>query len=88
AQIISHTWKHPNKDGGPDRRFNNNYQIPVCRYEALHLSSASGLNELVEFSHSGVATTFASVIRDLPQNLYILTKETGSGSLTRKSSSQ
>jgi hypothetical protein len=65
AHVISHTWKHPNKSGGPDRRFNNNYQIPVCRYEALHLSSASGLNELVEFSRTGVAATFALSIENL-----------------------
>lgn len=72
AQIISHTWKHPNKGGGPDRRFSNNYQIPVCRYEALHLSSVSGLNELVEFSRVGVASAFAKVIRALPQNLHAI----------------
>jgi hypothetical protein len=72
AQIMSHTWKHPKKGGGPDRRFSNNYQIPVCRYEALHLSSASGLNELVEFSRTGVASNFATVIRRLPQHLYAI----------------
>jgi len=29
-------------------------QIPVCLYEAMHLISASGLNELLEFSRVGV----------------------------------
>jgi len=37
AQVIGYTWKHPNKSGGPDRRFSNNHQIPICLYEALHL---------------------------------------------------
>lgn len=69
AIIVSHTWKHPNKTGGPDRRFRNNHQIPVCRYEAMHLKSESGLNELVEFSRSGVAQTFASALRSLPKNV-------------------
>lgn len=59
AEVIGHTWKHPNKSGGPDRRFANNYQIPVCRYEALHLTSATGLNELVELSRTGVSAPFA-----------------------------
>ena len=30
AQVIGHTWKHPNKSGGPDRRFRDNRQLPVC----------------------------------------------------------
>jgi len=68
AQVIFHTWKHPNKNGGPDRRFANNYQIPVCRYEAMHLSSGSGLNELVEFSKTGVSPPFASALRAMPHH--------------------
>jgi hypothetical protein len=55
AQVIGQTWKHPNKSGGPDRRFRDNHQIPICRYEVLHLGSASGLNELLEFSRTGVS---------------------------------
>ena len=68
AEVIRHTWKHPNKSGGPDRRFRDNRQIPVCRYEAMHLRSASGLNELVEFSRSGVAGPFAAALRAMPTN--------------------
>ena len=29
GEIIDQTWKYVNKDGNPDRRFSNNYQIPV-----------------------------------------------------------
>jgi len=68
AQVIGQTWKHPNKSGGPDRRFRDNRQIPVCRYEAMHLRSPNGLNELVEFSRSGVAEPFAAALRDMPKN--------------------
>lgn len=68
AQIIRHTWKHPNKSGGPDRRFSNNREIPVCRYEAMHLSSASGVNELVEFSRVGLAAPFAQALTRMPNN--------------------
>ena len=32
AQLIGHTWKKANKDGSPDRRFANNYQIPILAY--------------------------------------------------------
>lgn len=58
AKIVSYTWKHPNKDGGPDRRFSVNKQIPVCLYEVMHFSSSSGVNELVEFSKVGAVEAF------------------------------
>ncbi|MBY5367827.1 DUF4236 domain-containing protein [Rhizobium leguminosarum] len=59
ARVVDHTWKHPNKSGGPDRRFKDNRQIPICLYEAMHLQSASGVNELVEFSQTGKAAAFS-----------------------------
>lgn len=43
AKVIDKTWKHPNKDGGPDRRFKNNYEIPVCLYGELKIQSISGM---------------------------------------------
>lgn len=66
AQVIAHTWKHPNKSGGPDRRFRDNYQIPICLYEVMHLTSGSGLNELLEFSKTGVTAQFANAARAMP----------------------
>lgn len=59
ARVVDHTWKHPNKNGGPDRRFRDNRQIPICLYEVLHFQSRSGVNELVEFSQTGKASAFA-----------------------------
>lgn len=41
---IGNTWKFVNKNGTPDRRFNNNYLIPVCLYGYLTLKSDNGLN--------------------------------------------
>ncbi len=63
--VLFHTWKHPNKSGGPDRRFANNYQIPVCLYESIHLTSANGLNELLQVSCNGVAAPFAEAVEQL-----------------------
>lgn len=68
AQVVGQTWKHPNKSGGPDRRFRDNRQIPICRYEAMHLRSGTGLNELVEFSRTGVAGQFADALKKMPRN--------------------
>lgn len=63
--VLYHTWKHPNKSGGPDRRFANNHQIPVCRYESIHFSSPNGLNELLQVSRSGVAAPFSHALTAL-----------------------
>jgi hypothetical protein len=65
ATVIGHTWKHPNKSGGPDRRFRENYQIPICRYETLHLRSTTGLNELLEFSRTEVSAALDKAVREL-----------------------
>lgn len=43
ANIIDRTWKYPNKKGGPDRRFSNNYEIPICLYGELKIQSAKGM---------------------------------------------
>lgn len=74
AEIISHTWKHPNKSGGPDRRFANNHQIPICRYEVLHLSSDSGINEMLEFSRTGLCAAFSDGLRQLDCTVHQPTK--------------
>jgi hypothetical protein len=53
ADVVGHTWRYVNKKGGPDRRFNNNTQIPICRYETLVLSSPTGLNIHLMLSRAG-----------------------------------
>lgn len=65
ATVVDHTWQHPNKGGGPDRRFASNRQIPICLYETMHLQSNSGLNELVEFSKTGQAASFVAACKAL-----------------------
>ena len=67
AQVVDRTWKHPNKGGGPDRRFRDDRLLPVCLYEVMHLSSASGANELMEFSRTGLVQEFSTALQDLPQ---------------------
>lgn len=37
AEIIRYTWRFVNKDGSPDRRFNGNMQLPVCRYGIIRI---------------------------------------------------
>jgi hypothetical protein len=65
AQVVGQTWKHPNKNGGPDRRFANNRQLPICLYESIHLRSRTGLNELLQVSTSGRTQQLATAVRRL-----------------------
>jgi hypothetical protein len=51
AEQVGHAWVRSNKDGSPDRRFADNYQIPVYRYGQLFLTSDTGLNEAYMFSN-------------------------------------
>lgn len=44
ASVVDQTWQYVNRNGGPDRRFKNNRQLPVCAYSQLNLSTASGLD--------------------------------------------
>jgi hypothetical protein len=65
ATVVGRTWRYVNKSGGPDRRFNNNPQLPICLYDELWLRSASGLNEIVQLSRSGIGEGFAMAVRQL-----------------------
>lgn len=58
AQQVGSTWAKANKDGTPDRRFKDNYAIPVMQYARLELTSTSGLNEEYMLSNVGAAEAF------------------------------
>ena len=69
AKIVRRTWRYVNKDGGPDRRFNNNPEIPIAEYEHLRMSTDSGLNELFQFSRCGFAQAFIATIKTIATTL-------------------
>ncbi|WPU91697.1 SH3 domain-containing protein [Mucilaginibacter sabulilitoris] len=62
AKIIDQTWRYVNKHGGPDRRFNNNRQIPVCAYSEYTLTSDSGIYEVITTSKQGAMDAFAGFL--------------------------
>lgn len=67
AEVVGSTWLYANKKGGPDRRFANNRELPICKYEQVLFSSDSGLNEKFEFSRRGPAAYFSRVITALAE---------------------
>ena len=60
SEVVAQTWKKANKDGSPDKRFVNNYQIPVVRYGRLRLESKTGLNEEYMVSNFASSERFAA----------------------------
>lgn len=62
SKVVGYTWKYVNKSGGPDKRFKNNAQIPRVEYEEMHLSSATGLNEVYQLSKVGTAEGFKQAL--------------------------
>ena len=65
AKIVGFSWRYVNKNGGPDRRFANNAQLPVALYEELHLKSSSGLNELFQCSRLEVGKSIQEALAEL-----------------------
>ena len=63
AQVVDRTWRYVNKSGGPDRRFANNRELPVCLYEEFRITSGRGLNELLQFSRCGVGACLEKAMR-------------------------
>jgi len=54
AAVVGHTWKYVNKSGGPDRRFKDNRQLPICLYGQLEITSPKGLHTVLMFSDVSV----------------------------------
>ena len=57
---VGSTWKYTNKNGSRDKRFNNNFQIPLLRYASISFMTNDGLNEKYMFSNCETALAFYS----------------------------
>jgi hypothetical protein len=59
SQVVGETWAKVNKNGTPDKRFKDNYKIPICLYGEFTLKSNTGLNEAYSISSFEKAEKFA-----------------------------
>ncbi len=57
ATVIGNTWKYVRRNGEPDRRFNNNRQIPIVRYGVVVLSTQNFIAYLI-VSSLKIASSF------------------------------
>lgn len=64
AEVVDKTWAKVNKNGSPDKRFKENYEIPICLYGKIELSSGTGLNEAYSMSNYEKSEKFANAMLD------------------------
>ncbi|HEX3253188.1 MAG TPA: DUF4236 domain-containing protein [Pyrinomonadaceae bacterium] len=65
SRVVDKTWRYVNKKGGPDRRFNNNREIPIVIYEEFSLTSKSGVRELFQASRTGIGVKLDSAVKQM-----------------------
>lgn len=65
TRVVDKTWRYVKKKGGPDRRFNDNKEIPIVIYEAIMLTSKSGLQELFQALRTGIGSTLTSAVKQM-----------------------
>jgi hypothetical protein len=63
SKQVGSTWRYVRKDGGPDRRFNNNRQLPVMLYGVVTVVSSGGLNLVFHTSNADAAGSFSTSFR-------------------------
>ena len=59
TEVVGHTWAKVNKNGSPDLRFRDNYQIPLCLYGRMVFTTPSGVEEEYQFSNPTAFGEFA-----------------------------
>lgn len=59
SEIVEYTWFKVNKNGQPDKRFKDNYQIPVVKYGVINLKTSNGVNEEYQFSNYLLSEQFS-----------------------------
>lgn len=58
CEVLDSAWKYQNSDGGPDKRFSENYKIPIVKYAELRLWSKSGFEIVLQASNVAYAEYF------------------------------
>lgn len=87
AEIVRYTWRYVNKNGTADKRFNNNRQIPVCRYGLVHFMVGQELSIELHTSNNliaenvgsayGLYKSYVNAIGSMPPTATEEYKETG-----------
>lgn len=44
SEVLTYTWLHANKNGGQDKRYSDNYQVPVCAVGVVGIQTTNGID--------------------------------------------
>lgn len=69
AHVADYVWAKANRNGSPDMRFRDNYQIPVCEYAEVTIRTFTGLNEKYLISNVSAAEAFVSAFKNWQMRL-------------------
>ncbi|MEI9931941.1 MAG: DUF4236 domain-containing protein [Rhizomicrobium sp.] len=72
--VVGQTWRFVNKNGGPDRRFNNNRQIPKVQYQQLGLRGPGSFQKLLQISKVADRGSFDVALRAMSRKVEQLKK--------------
>jgi hypothetical protein len=72
SKKVGRTWKFVNIDGGPDRRFKYNRELPVLLYSELILKGTSELNVVLQFSKPDVGSNLEMAMRSYPYSDFLI----------------
>jgi hypothetical protein len=61
---VGTTWYKTNKDGSPDKRFKDNFQMPIVLHGEISFTSATGLNERYMVSNYEHGRVFAEALNE------------------------
>ena len=54
TEIIGHTWRFVNNDGSPDRRFNGNRKLDICKYGVIRITG-NNICYILQISNNSIA---------------------------------
>ena len=63
THVTGRIWQYVNKDGSPDRRFRDNYQLSICEYGGITLHLGSNLSLLIQTSSALIARQFVEAFQ-------------------------
>ena len=62
---VDYTWQYVNKNGDPDRRFNDNFQIPIIEVTELDFYFSDGMQFHTAFTDGRAVASFEAVLIEL-----------------------
>lgn len=75
SKKVGRTWRFVNIDGGPDRRFKYNRELPILLYSELSLKSTNGLDAVILLSKPDVGSHLERAMRSYPYSDFLTSQK-------------